>query len=127
MSDPTAFGISTTSTLTNLSALTVPIPDPRSPFQAYAEYVTMASGKVVGRGWPIVTWDFGYLTQTQRDQLRTFCAGASAQVYIGTRQNDNADAYKKYQCVMNWPLNEERDATRRVSIKIVFTHCVLAA
>jgi hypothetical protein len=125
MTAPTDFGIGTTATTTHLEDLTVLVPNPKSPLQFYAEYATMASGKAVGRGLPIISWEWGYLELAQRDQLRVFCASPvmSAIVYIDSQSNDNADQFEKYKCVMKWPEREDRDATRRVPFRLEFILC----
>lgn len=121
MTTLTAFAIGSTSTTTTLATLGVP--DPKSPFSFYADESQMASSKWVGRGLPIITWRWGYLTQTQRNALRAYCTGISATVYIDTQENDNSDAYKRYKCTMKWPNDEEREATKRVPFVLTFTHC----
>lgn len=128
MTAPTDFGISLTSTLTYLNALPVKIPRPKSPFQPYGELHTMQSGKVIGVGWATITWQWGFLTRAQRNQLRTFCTAASGLVYISSRQNDVistvSDEFVEYLCRVTWPLGEDREATRRMGFKLVFTRCV---
>jgi hypothetical protein len=119
----TRFGIGTTTTTIALSGLTTPVPDPKAPFMYYAETATMASSKVVGRGLPIIVWQWDYLTRAQRDMLRTYCSGASSTVYIDTQRNDNADEYKQYKATMVWPKTDDRDASRRISFKIEFIAC----
>lgn len=99
-------------TLTRLEELTVPLPAPKAPFREVADIVTVASGLVVGKGFPNCQWIFSLLTTAQRDQLKTFCPNISARVYMRTMTND-ADAYKTYQAVMIWPVEEDRDPTAR--------------
>lgn len=110
--------------MTNIESLTVPLPNMQSFFRAYAEIVTLGDGSSFGRGFPQVEWKWNLFTREQRDQLRTFCAGASASVYIRTRTNDSADAYKNYLALMHWPLEEEKYATRRTDLNILFTQLV---
>jgi hypothetical protein len=102
------------------------VPDPKSTWQPYSELVPLDSGKERGVGFPVATWQFGYLTRAQRNALRTFCTGASAAVYIQTRKADNDDAYDDYSAIMVWPLAEDRDAGRRISFVIRFKHLVEA-
>lgn len=108
----------------NIETLPTPLPVPRAMFRDYAERVTAASGRVYGRGYPSCQWTFSRLTNAQRSQLKSFCPGASAQVYIRTLAND--DAYHTYQAVMAWPEEEEREpAVRdRLELTIIFTHLV---
>jgi hypothetical protein len=114
--------------LTNIESLTVPLPVPRAPYKPYAKTVTSSSGVTVGKGFPSVIWTFSRLTPVQREQLRTFCTGSSAVVYIRTMIND-ADAYANYQAVMHWTDDETRDPAKthdRLELKISFTHLVAA-
>lgn len=121
----TAYGIGTTSlNITALGSLSTPVPFPKSTFQPYMEYLALGSGGVRGAGFPFATWQYGYLTQAQRNMLRSYCSGAQATVYIWTRVNDNSDAYIAYQALMIWPLVEERDAFRRISFTIEFRNLV---
>ena len=113
--------------MTNIESLTVPIPNPKPFYRAYAEIVGTLAGIDYGRGHAQVDWVWNILTREQRDQLRTFCTGISAAVYIRTRTNDNSDEYKNYQAIMHWPLDEERDARARMDFKITFTHLVEVA
>lgn len=118
------FAIGTSNPPTNLESLPVPLPVPRAPFRDYAEQIVAASGRVYGRGYPSCQWVFSRLTSAQRAQLKLFCSGASANVYIKTLADD--DAYHTYQAVMRWPEEEEREpAVRdRLELTISFTHLV---
>lgn len=106
--------------ITNLGSLTTPIPAPKSSFQDYTEYIQLGSGEMKGVGWPVAEWHWDFLTQAQRNQLRTFCTGASETVYIRTRKNDSSDAYANYLAVMIWPIAEDKDAGRRLDFTIKF-------
>lgn len=110
--------------MTNIESLTTPIPNPKPFYRQYAEIVGTLAGTDYGRGYAQVDWVWNVLTREQRDQLRTFCPGASAAVYIRTRTNDNSDAYKNYQAIMHFPNEEERDSRARMDFKITFTHLV---
>ena len=116
----------TSGTLTNIESLSTPLPVPRAPFKPYARSQMAASGLSVGKGFPSCIWIFSRLTPAQRTQLRTFCPGDSAVVYIRTMTNE-ADAYANYQAVIHWS-EERRDPARthdRLEFEISFTHLVL--
>ena len=120
------FKIGSTSTITNIESLATPLPVPRAPFNPYARSVMAASGASVGKGFPSCQWIFSRLTPAQREQLRTFCPGVSAVVYIHTMTNDS-DAYANFQAVMHWPDEERRDPAKthdRLELAITFTHLV---
>ncbi len=110
--------------ITSLDALTTWIPDPKTEFRFYSKQLDLGSGLKRGAGWPITTWTYGFLTQAQRDQLRTFCTGASAEVYITTRARDteSESLFKTYKAVMTWPEIEEYRNSRRLDIIFSFTH-----
>lgn len=110
--------------LVNVESLTVPLPAPKGIFQDYTEVIELGDGTVRGVGFPAAVWRWGFLTQAQRDQLRTFCTGASNEVYIKTRTNDSADSYGLYTAVMVWP-TEEKDAQRRLDFAVLFRHLVV--
>ncbi len=112
--------------ITSLDALTTWIPDPKTEFRFYSKQLDLGSGLKRGAGWPITTWTYGFLTQAQREQLRTFCTTASAEVYIQTRTRDEdtgetPSLFKIYKAVMTWPEHEEYRASRRLDFVITFT------
>jgi hypothetical protein len=120
------FKIGLISTTTNIEDLTTPLPVPRAPFNPYARSQMAASGASISKGFPSCQWIFSRLTPAQREQLRTFCPGASSIVYIRTMTNDG-DAYANYQAVMHWPDEERRDPAKthdRLELTINFTNLV---
>lgn len=120
----TEFALGTSNPPTNIEDLPTPLSVPRTIHRDYAELVTAASGRVYGRGYPSCQWTFSRLTSAQRAQLKSFCPGASANVYIKTLAND--DSYHTYQVVMVWPEEENREpAVRdRLELTITFTHLI---
>ena len=111
--------------MTNLEALTEPLPAPKSTYQDYSVLVQLGSGGTIGQGYPTATWTFGTLTTSQRDQLKQFCPGASAAVYIKTKLNSEGagvDDYAVFSAIMNWPFPEPgRTYTMRNNYAIEFT------
>lgn len=100
------------------------MPAPRAPYRVYTEPIELGSGAIRGAGYPSVVWRWGFLTQDQRDILRAYCTGASADVYIKTSGVDSADAYAVYSAVMVWPEEEDRQASRRTDFAIEFRKLV---
>jgi hypothetical protein len=100
-----------------LESLTQPVRPPRFTYQPYSKQLTLGDGSVRGGGYPWATWHWDLLGAKERDQLRTFCSGASAWIYIQTRVNTNTttptpaiDIYKVFYALMIWPNPEgERD------------------
>lgn len=96
------FGIGTSAeTITDLQDLDVPITYPKSAYLPTA--VTKKTGANTKRGFglPVAYWTFPLMSLDERNQLKSFCSGYSATVYICTKKDD--DTYAKFQCVMNWP------------------------
>jgi len=48
----------------------------------------------------VAYWTFPLLSLDERNQLKSFCPGYSATVYIRTKKDD--DTYANFQCIMNW-------------------------
>jgi hypothetical protein len=126
--DENEFKIGTTlGGMTLLSALATPVEWPKSTYMPYADVQTLISGLVRGVGFPIATWSWEVITRPQRDMLRTFCPGSSANVYIHTKTMDFSDSYDDFAAVMIWPtLEEEHDSQRRINFKIDFRFLVPA-
>jgi hypothetical protein len=92
--------------MVNLDALTVAVTEPRSEFLDYARIVAMLDGSMRGLGFAAASWVLAITTLEERNQLKVFCPGPSANVFIRTKKND--DTYADFSCVMNWPEKEER-------------------
>jgi hypothetical protein len=114
-----AIGLSA-ETLTNIESLTVSVRPPKHGFSPYSKPLPLGNGTVRGGGWPTASWNWKILGRAERDQLRTFCPGASAEVFITTRISDNADEYKTFSAVMLWPQEEEKDAGKRPDFTLKF-------
>jgi hypothetical protein len=111
--------------LINLEELATKMHAPKSAFTEYSQRLALGSGGVRGAGWATGQWRWGFLSQAQRDQLRTFCTGMSNEVYIRTRKNDTSDAYEYYSGVVMWPVGEEeKHAGRRLDFVFAFQSLV---
>jgi hypothetical protein len=96
------FKIGTTeSGMTNIESLTVPLPLPEFDFLPFARTVSLGSGGTRGVGSPMATWNFQMLSLEEYTQLRTFCTGSSAEVFIRTRIDD--DTYADFSAKMILP------------------------
>ncbi len=105
---PSSFKIGTSLVgMAYLGSLTTPVPAPLVDPENWAETIPLESGADLAAGPASVTWRFPLLSQAQRDQLKTFCTGASATVYIRTRTNSST--YANYQTIMRWPKTEKHD------------------
>ena len=108
--------------LTNIEELDVPLESPKSEYEPYARIVNLGSGGRRGVGFPRAMWTFGLLTVEQRDQLKEFCPGASAQVVIRTKLND--DTYMNFDATMIWTDNEDRWFSVKRNYQILFRNLV---
>lgn len=108
--------------MTNIEELTTPLILPKSEYFPYARTVNKGNGGKRGIGYPMATWNFGILTLEERDQLKTFCPDASADVYINTKLND--DTYATFQATMIWPENEDRWYGDKRNYTILFRNLV---
>lgn len=96
------FKIGTTEVgMTNIESLTTPLPLPQFDYLPFARTVNLGNGGTRGVGSPVVTWTFQMLSLAEYTQLRTFCAGASAHVFIQTRIDD--DTYAGFEGEMVCP------------------------
>jgi hypothetical protein len=116
------FQIGSTSSMTNIEALGTPLEIPKSEYLPYARTVNLGSGGKRGVGMPMAVWTFPLLTVEQRDQLKTFCTGASATVWIRTKLND--DTYDDFTGTMIWTETEERWYGVKRNYQIVFRNLV---
>jgi len=119
-----AFEISLTTSMTALSALTTPVPDPEQEFSPFSGEKDLGDATQRGLGFPMAVWHWKFLTSAQYAQLRTFCAGKSASIYIKT-PND-ANTFTKYTCVVIWPQRVKRDAGRAIDVTLGFRLLVAA-
>lgn len=108
-------------TLETMSSLpTLGIPGVQSTFYDWAKEATLGDGTLRGLGLPQAEWYCGYLTSDQFDTIRTICAGASANVYIATLNNERE--YVRYSAVMIIPANYEIRVDMPQKFTIKFTH-----
>lgn len=96
------------------------ITPPKSAFKPWVESKDLGNGTARGMGRPMATWQWGFISRSQRDTLKTFCLGKSARVFIVTRQNDSSDIYTNYDAVLLWPDEEDKTAGRRLNFALQF-------
>jgi hypothetical protein len=92
--------------MTNLESLATPIPLPQTDYLRFARTVTLGSGLTRGVGLPVATWTFQLLSIEEYNQLRQFCTGASAHVFLRTKIDD--DTYDDLEGDLIWP-NESQN------------------
>ena len=118
-----SFMIGSTSSTTSLDQLTTPIPDPKSSYLPYARTHNKGNGGTRGVGSPVAQWQFPILSVAEYSQLKSFCPGASAHVFIQTKLDD--DTYDLFECEMIWP-NEPQDRWygERKNFTVIFRNLV---
>ena len=114
--------------LVNLESLGTLVYPPKSTFTESSQELRLGNGLVRGAGWQVATWRWGFMSQAQRDQLRTFCTASSAAVYIRSRKNDNSNAYTYYSGTVIWPTGqEEQEHFKRLAFSLRFQNLVTIA
>lgn len=99
------------------------IPDPMPHFQPATEAATAQSGAQILRGFPLLVWEWGEITNAQRDDLRDYITDASNVVCVSTRTTENSDEFLTFDCIGVWPFPEPQDAGdthHRLNFEIAF-------
>ena len=110
--------------MTSLEELEQPVPLPQFDYMPFARVVNLGSGGTRGTGSPVAQWTFQLLAIEEYNQLRTFCAGASTEIYIRTRVDD--DTYADFQAKMIWPNEgQNRWYGNRKNFTLTFRNLVL--
>ena len=95
-------------------------------YEPFSKYVTLANGHKKGLGYPVAHWVFKALRPAQRENLRDFCTGVSADVYIRTRLTETtagAETWGDFSAIMKWKEGAELIGVNYVEvIEITFTH-----
>jgi len=109
--------------MTNLSDLETPVEHPKSSYLPFARTVNKGNGGKRGVGFPVAQWDFPLLTLAERNQLKEFCEGASAHIFIRTKKND--DTYADFEGEMIWPdSTEDRWYGEKKNFSILFRNLI---
>ena len=110
--------------MTNVELLTTPLQAPKSNYFPYARVASKGNGGARGIGSPVATWMFPLLSAAEYSQLKTFCPGASADVFIRTKLDN--DTYADFEAKMIWP-NEPQDRTYsiRKNFTVIFRNLIL--
>jgi hypothetical protein len=92
---------------------------PHWSYKAYSKQIVNGAGLVMGMGWALGSWDWDVIGQPQRDWLRNFIPGQSAEIWVNTKTLDNAEGYVPFHVVAVWPIDTEvHDAHRRTKLSI---------
>jgi hypothetical protein len=99
-------------------------------FEPYSKYDKLANGQDKGRGFPVARWTFKGLRIEQRENLRDFCSGPSANVYIRTPTNETSAGVRTWDDflgIVHWVQRAElaSDGLNMVEmVELTFTHLV---
>ena len=117
--------------LVTLDSLGIPMPHP--VYKAGVSKVKLGSNAARLLGAPTVEWTWGFLTQSQRDTLRTYVPGASADLFIITPTIEKvagvSNASARFECQAWYPdpeSPENPDAGRRLQFILTFKQLVSA-
>lgn len=115
--------------MVTLASLNIPMPKPI--YRTAVSAIKLGDNSMRELGSPMVEWQFGFITQAQRDTLRTYCTGVSAQVYIKTPTTEKisgvSNAAQTFLAQMIWPAPntpESPEAGRRLQFNLLFKQLV---
>lgn len=92
---------------------------PLSNFKPYNQVDELGDGTIKGMGWPIAEWWWAFISETERDLLKTYCPGLSKEVFIRTL--DDALDWHDYRAVMVWPTeSEDRQVGASMKFQLIF-------
>ena len=99
--------------------------DPKPSYAPEAVRERTLGGGLRSLGAPIATWTWSFIPNADKELLRAYCAGASAEVKIET--TDNHGVFHQYSAWVYWPEGPEKeDATRRLDFVLEFRYLVLS-
>ena len=115
--------------LVTLASLGIPMPHPI--YKAGVSKVKLGNNAARYLGAPTLEWMWGFITQAQRDTLRGFIPGASADLFIITPTTENVgsvpNASQRYECQAWYPDPEQAEdpsTGRRLQFIITFKQLV---
>ena len=109
-----------------MNELSTPVPEPSTTWRDYATQSSTAAGGAVGKGSPVAEWVFALLDDlAMRTALKSYCSGASADVYIQTY--DGSGVAHTYACTLIWPPAEEMSNNWLVNLTLTFRNLVQVA
>ena len=107
------------------------IPNPRPVWIPGITSVKLGDNSARNVGSPSVMWQWGFISQSNRDLLRAYCTGASAKVYIITPTVEKVSTVsnyaQRYLAMMIWPAPSRPEnpmAGRRMEFSLVFRQLV---
>ena len=100
---------------------------PHWAFQDGAGIKELDDGSTRIVGLSMAQWRWDVITDEERGTLRTYCPGASADVFVSLYTNDSVDSVIVFSGKMHWPSEKGEDvaATKRKDFVISFTNLVV--
>lgn len=77
-------------------------------FKPWVATANLGNGMARALGRPVAAWSWYGIPYQQRDQLKTYCTGKSARVFIQTQEVKCGDQWAIYEAVMLWPDDESQ-------------------
>jgi hypothetical protein len=104
----------------------VEIPEPRWFYRDCQKVIPLQSGGVRKLGKPSVIWRYGFVTNAEREVLRTICPTGSAWVYVNTRTLENVVEFKTFYASMVWPPEEDPQNLHVLDFILTFRFMIIA-
>ena len=122
-----AGGVAGLATLASLG-----IPNPHPIYRTGVSKAKLGNNAARVLGAPTVEWHWGFLQAAQRNTLRAYCTGGSADVFIHTVTVDEisgvSNVAQTFECQMWWPDPEQPEdpqTGRRLEFVLTFKQLVL--
>jgi hypothetical protein len=107
----------------DLDDFAIQIPIPNVIPMRYPDAEELDDGHLRGMGAPSVVWVFPLFNEIAiRNQLKAFCPGLSADIYIESLMDDGL--VYLYQAIMRWPLEEDQENYWSQNLRIQFSFLV---
>lgn len=90
----------------------------QEPFVPFTVEIAAADSLVYGHGWSRTKMHWGFISQEQRNTLKTFCTGKSASVYI--RVKDDSWQWVYCQATMIWQEENPPDNGYILDFSVLF-------
>lgn len=100
-------------------------PEPDWSYRPYQEAVMLGNGQKRGMGFPSATWTWRGISETDRETLRGYCSGLSAEVYVATPTNETTSGARDWinaSAIMQWmDEDEEKNVNHTLDFQVEFT------
>jgi hypothetical protein len=113
--------------MTALPSLATPVHSPQTCiYTPYSATVRTGDNGARGIGLPMVTMYWRALPIAQRDQLRTFCTGLTATVFIYIPTDASGYTFAAFSGTMIWPMGDNYFGPNTQDLTLVIRNLVSA-